>query len=237
MGPRRTCAQIGCKIKECIDAGELSPSALGLLQNAQETHTYRRGDTIFVQGEVPTGIYCLRSGNALLTHVDAFKHKTGFRVVSQGEIIGYRSMFGEDTHAATAQALATTDICFYPKEAIVATIDTHSGFARRFLRTLARDRGPPDGLLLRGQHLPVRVRLMHLLSVLKDNFSETADDGMLTFQLPLTRRDIASMLAARPESITRAIAELKRENVVIFSGRQVKVPDPERLYVLSGQSG
>ncbi|MDH3282679.1 MAG: helix-turn-helix domain-containing protein, partial [Gammaproteobacteria bacterium] len=80
-----------------------------------------------------------------------------------------------------------------------------------------------------------RVRLVHLLLVIRNQFSEIADDGTLTFELPLTRRDIASLLAARPESITRAIAELKRDDIALFSGRQVRVPDPERLHVLTGQ--
>ena len=235
MGPSLKCAKIGCKFKEHLDAGVLSAATLDALHDTQETHTYRRGQAIFAQGDDATGIYCLRSGNVLLSHVDAFKHKTGFRVVTQGELMGYRSMFGEDRHAATAEALATSDICFYPRESIFAAMDAHPAFTRRFLRTLARDRGPPDALLLRGQHLPVRVRLVHLLLVIRNQFSEIADDGTLTFELPLTRRDIASLLAARPESITRAIAELKRDDIALFSGRQVRVPDPERLHVLTGQ--
>ncbi len=235
MVPARKCAKIGCKFKEHLDAGDFSEADLDQLHEAQQTRTYRRGQTIFAQGEDATGIYCLRTGNVLLSHVDAFKHKTSFRVVTQGEIMGYRSMFGQDPHAATAQALTTSDVCYYPREVVFAAMETHPGFARRFLRTLARDRGPPDALLLRGQHLPVRVRLVHLLLVMREQFGETAEDGSVTLHLPLTRRDIASLLAARPESVTRAIAELKRDNVVLFSGRQVRIRDLKRLFTLTGQ--
>ncbi len=233
MVPQRKCAKLGCKIKEHLDAGNLSVAALDGLQRVQKTLTYRRGETIFVQGEDPAGLYCLRSGNVLLSHVDAFDHRTGFRVASQGEIIGYRSLFGDDVHAATARALATTDVCFYPREVVFDTIEENPTLALSFLRTVARDRGPPDGLILRGQHLPVRIRLANLLLVLRDDFSQTDDAGVMTFQLPLTRRDIASLLSARPESITRAIAELKRDSIAVFNGRLVSVPDFDRLSKLA----
>jgi CRP-like cAMP-binding protein len=104
---------------------------------------------------------------------------------------------------------------------------------RKFLKALARDRGAPDGLLLRGQQLPLRIRLIHLLLILKDRYAENKPDGSLSFELPLLRRDIAALLGTRAESVARAIKELKKDGIANFKGRNVLIPDEGRLLELA----
>ena len=95
---------------------------------------------------------------------------------------------------------------------------------------MARDRGPPDALLLRGQNLSIRIRLIYLLLIFKDRFACPEKDGSLVYELPLQRQDIAAMLGARAESVTRAINELQQDGIASFFRRTVTVPDPDRLY-------
>lgn len=198
------------------------------LENTMTVRTFARDEKIFTQDMEATGLFCLRSGHALLWHADAFNHKTAFRVVGAGEMMGYRSLFGEDTHAATAQALNVCDVCYYPKKIVLQLVDAFPGFARGFFRTLARDRGPRDALLLRGQHIPVRTRLVNLL-LLMNTDEICPDNGACVLRLPMLRRDIAALLAARPESIARAIRDLGQDGIAMFSGRTVTIPDLDAL--------
>ncbi len=224
------CAGVGCKINEHVRCGISDDADAARLENARLRQVYRRGDRIFTQAEMASGLYCLQSGHVLLWYLDPFGHRTAFRVAGPGEIMGHRSLFGEDPHAATAEALTTCHICWYPKGLVDELIGTYPSFARRFLRTLARDRGPPDALLLRGLHMPIRVRLVYLLLILRERHGEIWRDGSLHLELPLLRRDIASLLGARPESVTRAIQDLKRDGVATFNGRHVVVSNLEALY-------
>ena len=48
----------------------------------------------------------------------------------------------------------------------------------RFLRTLARDPGPSDGLLLRAHQVPIRVRLVSLLLILRDRFGVRGEENV-----------------------------------------------------------
>jgi CRP/FNR family transcriptional regulator len=177
--------------------------------------------TIFNQGDQPQGIYCVASGHLLLTQSDLSGNETALRLATPGELIGHRSLFAEQAHAATARALTPCRVCFIPGAAVREILESNPAFALRLLRTVARDRGPLEAPLLRGPWLSVRVRLVHLLLVHRDRCSETLPDGRLLFELPLTRRDIASMLGVRPESISRAIQDLQDEGVASFRGRRV----------------
>lgn len=205
-------------------------STTRFLEQYRSIQIYRRGDNLFMQNDATTGILCIQSGNVLLWHLDPFGVKTSFRVAGQGEMLGYRSLLGDDRHAATAEALSECRVCFYPKKKLEELIYNDPILTRQFFRLVARDRGPPDALMLRGQHLPVRVRLVYLLLTTKNHHAEVRPDGSLVYQLPLSRKDIATLIAARPETVTRAIKALESDDVARFYNRKVVVPDPAKLY-------
>ncbi len=228
--PSVRCAKIGCRMHELLRKAQVEENEAAILERARTSRQYERGDVIFAQGTISSELFCLRGGQALLWHEDAFQHRTGFRVAGPCEIIGFRSFFAEDVHAATAQAVTGCNVCVHPRAAVERVIEHNPKFAREFLRTLARDRGPADALLLRGQHLSVKVRLICLLLILKDHYGRVEPDNSLTMELPIMRRDIASLLGARAESVTRAIKDLQHDGIVQFQRRLVTAPDVVRLY-------
>jgi hypothetical protein len=59
--------------------------------------------------------------------------------------------------------------------------------------------------------------------------------GACILTLPILRRDMAILLASRPESIARAIKELRDSGIAMFNGRIVSVPDLAALYIESSQ--
>ena len=223
------CAGIGCVIMKFARASE-DVAATRMLEQLRMIQIYNRGDNLFQQHDKPTGVHCVQSGNILLWHLDAFGIKTSFRVAGQGEMLGYRSLLGDDRHAATAEALSQCRVCFYPKQKLEELIYGDPILTRQFFRLVARDRGPPDALMLRGQHLPVRVRLVYLLLTTKDRHAELRPDGSLVYRLPLSRKEIASLIAAQPETVTRAIKALENDGIAQFYNRKVVVPDPAKLY-------
>jgi CRP/FNR family transcriptional regulator len=87
---------------------------------------------------------------------------------------------------------------------------------------------------VRALSLPLRARAAHLLLVLKDRSATADEQGRLTIDLPLTRRDLAAMLGARPESLSRLIKAFETEGIARFGAREVVVPD---LDVLMDQLG
>lgn len=198
-------------------------------KRSSRIHAYEPGDAVFKQNSPPGGIYCIQSGHILLWHADALGNEIGFRVAGANEIIGHRSCFGEEPHAATAVALTKCIVCRHHPEAITGLFSKYPAFSGLFLRLLARDRGPPDSLLLRNPYLPVKVRIINMLLILHGSHEKALENGDVQIQLPFYRRDIARMIAARPETVARTIKELNRAGLVIFKGRIATIPDMQRL--------
>lgn len=212
----------------------MSEAGVTKINAARRSVHYRPGESIFHQHDQPHGIYCLESGHLLLRHFDTFGEQTNFQVVKYGETLGWRSLFAERPHAATAIALSRCDVCFVPGWVIKECIDSEPALAHAFLKTVARDRGPYEALMLRSPRLPVRVRFIYLLLYLRSRCANLSRSGMLVYDLLLQRRDIASMIGIRSETLSRVIHGLEKEKLARFKGRQIVVPDPEKLFGLIG---
>jgi CRP/FNR family transcriptional regulator len=70
---------------------------------------------------------------------------------------------------------------------------------------------------------------VHLLLVLVRRHGRRLENGAQLIELPVSRRDLASMIGTRHETISRIISRLETDGIAYFSGRQVTVPNVETL--------
>ena len=98
-----------------------------------------------------------------------------------------------------------------------------------FLRRLSDDVDRSEEERVKALSLPLRARAAHLLLVLKDRSASADEQGRLTIELPLTRRDMAAMLGTRPESLSRLIRDFASDGVAHFGSREIIVPDLDAL--------
>lgn len=224
------CAHIGCGLQSCVRDVPFRTADAVMLERSTLVRNFERGEKVFTEGDPAAGLYCVRSGILLLSYKDAFRADKAVRMVGPGDLMGYRSLFAEEPHMTTAEALTACHICFLPKMTIVRLTDTYPMFSRLLFRRLARDRGSPSGLFIRERHLPIRYRFILFLHMMEKRYGVTHSGGGVSVKLPIMRRQIASLLSARPESVARAITELEREGLAVFDGRNVTIPDPEALY-------
>ncbi len=225
-----------CRFYQHLHNSRLSETDLQHSEDGRKKRIYKRGAYIFEQGRNSTGLYCVQSGHVLLKHLDKFGNETAFRVVGPGELMGQRSFFGKDNHMASGQALSRTYICFHPKAVVDQLLNTSVHLARCFLHDLARDPGPADTLKLRNLKLPLRIRLIYLLVILKEHSDVTSHEGSLTFNLPLKRLDIAALISARPESVTRVIRDMETDGIALFHDHTVTVPHLDKLLEIIGSN-
>ena len=99
----------------------------------------------------------------------------------------------------------------------------------RFLERTVKALGEVEERFFEVAAQSVRIRLVHLLILLRDKCGRLNSDGTLVLNLPLTRQDLASMIGARPESVSRAFLELKKEGLAESSGREIHVARFDRL--------
>lgn len=199
------------------------------LAEAKSTRSFAKGEVIFFQGDPCDGIYCVKSGTAGVRKTDEKGNAVLLYLVHPGETMGMRSFFAGTEFQASAEALEPVSVCFIPGGVLKKLSARNPQLDLAFLKHISRELGDAHKTILANTSLPVRARMAHFILSLKDRYGEENKDGTLSVRLPLTRHDIADLLATRPETVARAIASLTKDGLARFSGRQVVILKPDSL--------
>lgn len=226
---KRAASCFSCQGREDSEWCTLVADEIRQLNEAKTCNTYRAGQTIFYQGNPCLGIYCIMDGTVALRKTDACGNSVIVRLAGAGQTIGYRDFFGRSPYAAGAEAATDCAICFIDHAAVRCLLEKNPSIGHNFLARLAQDLEQSEQARLNANTLSVRARLAHLLLVLKDSHGETDEHGNIIIALPLARQDVAAMIGARPESVSRAVRALESDDVVRFAGRDAIVHDLDQL--------
>lgn len=207
----------------------LGGEELSLLQNSGATESIASGQTVFSQGEQVTSIVCLIEGTVAVHRSNSKEQSTLLRLLDSGGTLGLDSVFGSGIHSNSAVALTDCSICRISPNALCGLMSKSPELIRKMLGRLAFDLQASDEARVNVVHLQVRARLAALLLALRDRHGTVDESGNLLITLPLSRRDMASAIGTRPESLSRAIRALENDNVAAFQGKKVVIQDLDDL--------
>ncbi len=218
-----------CDSRESSEWCVLPDEDLRILNQAKITNVYEPGQVVFYQGNPCLGIHCLESGLCGLRKTDDRGNTWIARLFHGGETMGYLAYFAERGYTGTAEALAPTRICFVDRATVRLLLERNPLLGHKFLVRIAENLAQAEDGRMAAATLPLRAQVAHLLLVFKERFGTVAEDGTLHIELPVPRRDLAAMLGARPESLSRALRQLEDDGVARFDGRRVAVADLDAL--------
>ena len=219
-----TCQTRG-KTEWCV----LTDKELELVDQGKNCREYLPGESIFHEGDSCGGVHCIEKGLVGIRKMTAGGDEILLRLSHPGDTMGYRSFLAGDNHNNSAEALEPTVICSIEESTVRKLLVMNPSLGLRFLRHAAEDLNAAEEMALQSATLPVRARFAHLLLVLKDRYGTIEKSGDLTLELPLSRQDMAAMIGIRPESMSRTIRSFEDGEIALFSGRQVHVPNVDRL--------
>lgn len=220
-----TCAGIGSATDGSCHAEALRPRVV------------EAGQLLFRQGDPCQGIYSIQSGLVGMRRADADGNSALLSLQMKGDVIGYRALLSRAPHASTAEALTTTRVCFVEASRIAAAMDRNPAvkdvFLHRALDELDRTEAKCASLLT----VDLKARLLQLLHQLSESLGCKSEGASRVLDLPIQRKDIAALIGATPESISRVIARLRSEGLVSFDGRKVTIWQAAEQEVLRAAGG
>lgn len=175
---------------------------------------YDREEEIYGEGEEAEFVYKVVAGAARTYKVlgDGRRQITGFHL--PGDLFGFEQ--GE-SHRHTAEALSATKVLMYRRRQVERAATGRVEVACH-LWGMATDtlRHAQDHMLLLGRR-SAQERVAAFLIDVDERLGGTG-----TFDLPMTRRDIADYLGLTIETVSRTISQLESEGALLRTGgRQV----------------
>jgi CRP-like cAMP-binding protein len=214
---------------------DLEKSELSEISDHKISNTYKKGQSLFVEGNPTFGIYCVNKGNIKITQVSSDGKESIIRIASAGDIIGHRSLFTQKYYQATAKALEEAHVCFIDKDYILKLVKDQPTVAGNLIAKLSRDLGAAEHRISSFHQKNVRERLAELLLLLKESHGEETPQGIY-LNIKLTRDEMASIIGTAPETLIRFMSEIKGLGYIEQEGKKIFVTDEEGLIEFSGAS-
>jgi len=220
-----------CKDCESLGEGifcELDDFGLDGVTEHKVSNTFKKGQTLFMQGNPPFGMYCVKRGIIKITQIGSDGKESIVRLAKAGDVIGHRSLFSEQSYKATATALEEAHVCFYDKKFVQKLVKQEPSVAYNIISNLGKELGAAESRLTSFSQKNVRERLAELLLVLKQGYG-VQDGSRYKLNIKLTREEMASIIGTASETLIRFFTEFKAEGLIEQEGKTIFIIDEDKL--------
>ncbi|EKD51445.1 MAG: Transcriptional regulatory protein [uncultured bacterium] len=226
--------QIKCACEQC-DAFEhsvfrsLTADESRLFEDSKICNLYKKGQVIFHEGNRPQGLYCVKDGNVKVFKTGVDGREQIVRMAKKGDVLGYRTLIGEEAYTATAAAIVDSQICLIEKQVFFDILRTNNEMLWSFLHLLANELRNAENFIADLAQKTVRERLAEVLLLLKNKYGCQPSDNQ-TINVVLTRDELASIVGTATETLIRHLSDFKDEQVIEVKGRKIKILNTKKLF-------
>lgn len=198
----------------------VDPEIWKQLEQVKVKNIYKPNQTIFYQGGAPLGLFTISSGLVRLESTNEEGYTHTLRYVGAGGVLGYRSLFSQDSYHATAIAIEDCDICFIPKNVVMDVFKNYPEVAIKIMGLLSKDLGIAESKWTDQMDKEASERIAEAIIFLQDNFKHQN----------WTRREIAEWAGTTPETVMRTLSQFEKLGYVDQSqGRSIKILNKSAL--------
>ena len=189
---------------------------------------FKRGQTIFSEGDEGAGFYVVISGRVKIFKLSPEGKEQIFHILGPGEPFGEAAVFAGEHFPAYAEALAESRVFFFPRPAFIELIKKNPSLALNMLAVLSRRLRKFAALVEDLSLKEVPGRLATYLLYLSER-----EKGASDLTLDISKTHLASLLGTIPETLSRILARMAREKLIKSTGRHCQILDRKGLEDLS----
>ncbi len=180
------------------------------------TKHVKKKQHLFFEGEKGMAVYILITGSIQLYKTAPDGKEVVIKVVKPEEIFAEVVLYQQDHYPVNAVALKNSYLFMIPKHQFICLLKNED-FSRDFF----------GNLIEKLRYLTERIKYLTLHDVeerlyifLKEHHGRK--DKIVS---PLSKKDIASSIGATPETLSRLILRLKKENKIIWKKNVISLSD------------
>lgn len=181
-----------------------------MLERVSERITHEflpRGRRIFSEGEEGDSCYILAMGTVKLSRLTSDGKEVVVRIVRPGELFAEVVLFGDKSYPVTAVTTGDANLLRFQRRELNQLLDARD-FREEFFANLMRKLRYLTDQLFVLTSMDVQQRFAHFL---EDRFGRRE-----RYTLQLSKREVASAIAAVPETFSRMLARLRKEGVATW---------------------
>ena len=195
----------------------LDESDLQSIAEHTSTHTYPRNTILMHEGELPDAMYVVIDGRVKIYVSDAEGRELVLDNLSPGEFFGELALIDGSPRSATVVTTTETTISRILKTDFDRCIEASPRIAINLLKTLSKRIRVLNDSIKDLALLDVYGRVARTILRL----AHERNGVMITD--PITQQELANMVGASREMVSRVIKTLKSDGYISISGKQITI--------------
>ena len=179
---------------------------------------FNKGEIIFYDGDEGVGFYLVVEGSVNVYKLSAEGKEQILHIVKEGETIGAVPVFSGKSFPANARAISKSHLLFFHRERFIHLITNKPALTMNILALLSTRLREftiqIENLTLK--EIPGRLAA-YLLYLSREH------GGKDFIELNIAKAQLANLLGTGPESLSRALGDMKRRKLVQEEGSSIRL--------------
>ncbi len=198
----------------------LTDEQVRVLQPCIQQRSYPRSSFILRAGEETDALYIIVSGRVKILIPDAQGREVILAVMGPNEFFGEMGLLDDQSRSASVETLEACQMLRFPKSAFIACLKDNFDLAMIIIRSLVKRLRDADRKIESLALIDVYGRVARLLL---DQAEEV--DGMWIVRSAPPKQEIARMIGASREMVSRVVKDLQQRGYILAEKRKVFLLD------------
>jgi len=222
-----------CKMRDESFFCSLPPQSLSAFEKIKFPSALPKSSVLFVEGQVPRGIYLLCRGRVKLS-VNSSDGKTMIlKIAEPGEVLGMHAVVSNLPYELTAETVQPCQVVFIKREDFQKFLEEHGSACLQAAQHLSEScHNAYDMIRSIGLSHSASEKLARMLLELASE-GETTKDG-IRVKLALTHEEIAQVIGTSRETVTRLLGSFRKKQIAILRGSTLLIKNKAGLEKLVG---
>ena len=203
---------------------------LRTLAERSRYRTYKAGEMFIGETDPAHAFYVIVTGQVKLYKSSPEGKEQTLYLLRPGDPFGMCTAFAIDSFPANAMALEESGILMIPGPVMETVATSEPRLLLNIIQILS-DRLKESMILI--ESLSLKEIPQRLASFLLHALTREGDRAMNRLELTITQRELAKILGATPEALSRAVRKMSNAGILTMDGRTIRILDREALEELA----
>jgi len=206
-----------CPVREEHLFCNLSLPALQKLNEIRSTAVYPKSAMLFIEGQLPRGVFVLCTGRAKLFTSSREGKTVILKVAEAGDVLGLNATISNRPYELTAEMVEPGQANFIARDALLQFLRENGEIAVRLAEQLSRNYYTAiEEVRMLGLASSPSEKLAKLLLSWSANAVKSPDP--LHIKMTLTHEEIAEIIGTKRETVSRLFSEFKKKQLLQLKG-------------------
>ncbi|HHY39089.1 MAG TPA: Crp/Fnr family transcriptional regulator [Clostridia bacterium] len=207
---------------------DLDDSDLEEISGVTRERWYKKGMVIFYEGDPGDGVFFIRCGKVKITKSAPDGRQYIVHILGPGDVFAEAVLFDGRAYPATAEVIEDAQIGLVRNSDLERLIEQHPSLGTRIIKMMAKRLVEAQERLRDMALEDAFSRIVSYLLCQADHEGKKGEEG-IEIDLGLTRNDLASIIGATRETVSRILNDLKKARLISLYDQRVVIHDAEAL--------